>query len=117
MKAVAFAETKPLPSYLVAFAVGPFEVVDAGKAGANGTPLRIVVPRGAQCAAAWFGFLLACDGGRSTVRDRLGVKVQGSVQDDTGAPVAGDQHVAAALGAGLVGPRRAGSPRPFERFG
>ena len=30
-----FAPTKPLPSYLVAFAVGPFEVVDAGTAGRN----------------------------------------------------------------------------------
>ena len=27
MKAVTFAETAPLPSYLVAFAVGPFEAV------------------------------------------------------------------------------------------
>ena len=41
-----FAETKPLPSYLVAFAVGPFEVVDAGPAGRNNTPVRIVVPTG-----------------------------------------------------------------------
>ena len=43
-KVVKFAETKPLPSYLVAFAVGPFDIVDAGKAGK--TPLRIIVPRG-----------------------------------------------------------------------
>jgi alanyl aminopeptidase len=46
MKAVRFAETKPLPSYLVAFAVGPFDVVDAGTAGRNRTPLRIIAPRG-----------------------------------------------------------------------
>src|SRR5205823_2346657 len=32
MKAVRFAETKPLPSYLVALAVGPFESVDARRA-------------------------------------------------------------------------------------
>ncbi len=44
--AVRFAETKPLPSYLVAFAVGPFGYVDAGKVGA--TPVRIVVPRGKE---------------------------------------------------------------------
>ena len=31
MKVVRFAETRPLPSYLVAFAVGPFEIVDAGR--------------------------------------------------------------------------------------
>jgi cytosol alanyl aminopeptidase len=46
MKVVRFAETKPLPSYLVAFAVGPFDVVDAGTAGRNRTPLRIIAPRG-----------------------------------------------------------------------
>ena len=45
-KTVRFAETKPLPSYLVAFAVGPFELVDAAKAGKNGTPVRFAVPRG-----------------------------------------------------------------------
>jgi alanyl aminopeptidase len=45
-KAVRFAETKPLPSYLVAFAVGPFEAVDAGKAGKKRTPLRIIATRG-----------------------------------------------------------------------
>ncbi len=46
MKAVAFAETPPLPSYLVALVVGPFDVVGAGAAGHHGTPLRFVVPRG-----------------------------------------------------------------------
>jgi len=45
-KTVVFAETKPIPSYLVAFAVGPFEVVDAGTGGRNKTPLRIIVPKG-----------------------------------------------------------------------
>jgi cytosol alanyl aminopeptidase len=45
-KTVRFAETKPLPSYLVAFAVGPFEVVYVGKFGRKKTPLRIIVPRG-----------------------------------------------------------------------
>jgi aminopeptidase N len=46
MKAVAFAETRPLPSYLVAFIVGPFDVVNSGTAGHHGTPLRFAVPRG-----------------------------------------------------------------------
>jgi alanyl aminopeptidase len=46
MKAVKFAETKPLSSYLVAFAVGPFDAVDAGKAGRKKTPIRIITPRG-----------------------------------------------------------------------
>ena len=46
MKTVKFAETKPLPSYLVALAVGDMEVVDAGTAGKKNTRVRIVVPRG-----------------------------------------------------------------------
>jgi cytosol alanyl aminopeptidase len=46
MKTVVFSETKPLPSYLVALAVGPFDVVHAGRAGANQTALRIIVPKG-----------------------------------------------------------------------
>jgi cytosol alanyl aminopeptidase len=62
LKAVAFAESKPLPSYLVAFAVGPFEVVDAGRAGRNRTPIRMIVPRGrrgeARFAAQTTGPLL-----------------------------------------------------------
>ena len=46
MKRVHFAPTPPLPSYLVAFAVGPFDVVDGGKAGKKGTQLRYLVPKG-----------------------------------------------------------------------
>lgn len=46
MKKVVFAPTKPLPSYLVAFAVGPFDVVDAGRAGRNHVPVRIIAPKG-----------------------------------------------------------------------
>jgi len=49
MKAVKFKESKPLPSYLVALAVGRFDVVDAGKVGK--TPLRIVTPRGKAAEA------------------------------------------------------------------
>ncbi len=41
-----FAPSKPMPSYLVAFAVGPFEFVDLGKVGRAKVPARIVVPRG-----------------------------------------------------------------------
>src|SRR6266851_6170077 len=46
LKTVRFAETKPLPSYLVAIAVGPMDIVPAGHAGANKTEIRIIVPRG-----------------------------------------------------------------------
>jgi alanyl aminopeptidase len=44
-KTVVFAETKPLPSYLVALAVGPLAVLDAGKT-KSGVPLRVIAPRG-----------------------------------------------------------------------
>ena len=46
MKTVKFAETPPLPSYLVALAVGDMELVDAGMTGKKKTRIRIVVPRG-----------------------------------------------------------------------
>ncbi len=45
-KTIVFRQTKPLPSYLVAFGVGPFEYVPAGVAGKNKIPVRIVVPKG-----------------------------------------------------------------------
>ncbi|MFO0599067.1 MAG: M1 family metallopeptidase [Myxococcaceae bacterium] len=69
-KTITFARTTPLPSYLFAFAVGPFELLDAGKAGKNQVPVRIVVPKGSAARAkaaveqtkevierleAWFG--------------------------------------------------------------
>ncbi|MBX3229041.1 MAG: ERAP1-like C-terminal domain-containing protein [Labilithrix sp.] len=61
-KTVTFAPSKPLPTYLVAFAVGPFEVVDAGKAGRNNTPIRIITPKDrsadAKYAAATTGQVL-----------------------------------------------------------
>jgi alanyl aminopeptidase len=55
---VAFAPTKPLPSYLVAFAVGPLDVVAApdvppNTARARALPLRAVVPRGRAKDAAY----------------------------------------------------------------
>ena len=49
MKAVRFRESKPLPSYLVAFAAGRFEPLDAGRVGK--TPLRVIVPRGHAAGA------------------------------------------------------------------
>ena len=41
-----FAATRPLPTYLVALAVGPFDVVDGGTAGMRKTPLRYFAPKG-----------------------------------------------------------------------
>jgi aminopeptidase N len=46
MKKVETAVTRPLPSYLVAFVVGPFEAIDGGTAGRAKTPIRFVIPRG-----------------------------------------------------------------------
>jgi len=53
MKLVTFAPTKPLPTYLIALAVGPFEIVDGGKAGKTNTPLRVIVPKGRSADAAY----------------------------------------------------------------
>jgi alanyl aminopeptidase len=53
MKLVRFAQTRPLPSYLVAFAVGPFEAVNAGRSARRKAPLRIIVPRGHAGEAAF----------------------------------------------------------------
>jgi alanyl aminopeptidase len=46
MKKVVFGATKPLPSYLIAFAVGSFDIVDGGRAGKNRVPVRIIAPKG-----------------------------------------------------------------------
>ena len=53
LKRVRFGVTRPLPSYLVAFAVGPFETVAAGRTGLRPTPSRIIVPRGRRADAAF----------------------------------------------------------------
>ncbi|MCE9673311.1 M1 family metallopeptidase [Myxococcus stipitatus] len=52
-KTVRFQPTPPLPTYLVAFAVGPFDVVDAGRAGQRQVPVRMLVPRGRGDEARW----------------------------------------------------------------
>ena len=43
---IEFEETRPLPSYLVAFVVGPFDLVDGGAGGRDRVPIRFVVPKG-----------------------------------------------------------------------
>ncbi|MBP9143645.1 MAG: M1 family metallopeptidase [Thermoanaerobaculia bacterium] len=48
MKAVEFAPTKPISSYLVALGVGPFKIVDAGTWGRSKTPVRMVVAKGKE---------------------------------------------------------------------
>ncbi len=46
MKSVIMEVSKPLPSYLVALVVGPFDLIDGGRAGRGQTPIRFIVPRG-----------------------------------------------------------------------
>ena len=53
VRRVTFSKTKPLPSYLIAFAVGPFEAVDAGTAGRRNTRVRIIVPHGRAAEAEY----------------------------------------------------------------
>jgi alanyl aminopeptidase len=53
MKRVRFGKTRPLPSYLVALGVGPFDIVGAGTAGAGHTPLRIIALKGKGAQAAY----------------------------------------------------------------
>jgi alanyl aminopeptidase len=65
MKRVVFAPTRPLPSYLVALAVGPFEVVDAGQTAHSHIPIRIVVPKGKTAQAKYAAEVTA------TIVDRL----------------------------------------------
>jgi len=53
MKTVKFAETRPLPSYLVALAVGDMELVDAGTASSKNIRVRLAVPRGRSAEAKY----------------------------------------------------------------
>jgi aminopeptidase N len=50
---VELAPSQPLPSYLVAFVVGPFELLDGGSAGRAHTAIRFVVPRGRAAETRW----------------------------------------------------------------
>jgi alanyl aminopeptidase len=53
MKAVEFAPTPPISSYLVALGVGPFTVVDAGTWGRAKTPVRMIVAKGKQAQTGY----------------------------------------------------------------
>jgi cytosol alanyl aminopeptidase len=57
-KTIVYATTKPLPTYLVAVAVGPWDVVDAAPIPANDVrknpvPLRVIGPRGTGPQLHW----------------------------------------------------------------
>jgi len=51
LKRIEFKTSPPLPSYLLAFAVGPFDVLDGGQVG--GKPLRYITPRGRKLEASY----------------------------------------------------------------
>ncbi len=51
--AFRFAPTRPLPSYLVAFAVGPLEFAEGPPSGSKKVPFRVVTPRGQRDQAAY----------------------------------------------------------------
>jgi hypothetical protein len=55
---VRFERTRPLPSYLVAFAAGPFDVVPGAPAGNHRTPLRFILPPGHREELAYAQSLL-----------------------------------------------------------
>ncbi len=46
LQVTVFKPTLKLPSYLVAMAVGPFDVLDGGKWGKNQVPLKLITPKG-----------------------------------------------------------------------
>jgi alanyl aminopeptidase len=52
LSVVSFAETPPLPTYLIAFAIGPLETLDA-PAGAASVPLRVITTAGRAREAAY----------------------------------------------------------------
>jgi cytosol alanyl aminopeptidase len=52
-KLVQFADTKPLPSHLVGFAVGPIDLVPASPAGSDVSAIRILAPRGEGADSRW----------------------------------------------------------------
>ncbi len=49
---VRFAPTPPMASYLLALAVGPFDIVDVGPVGRAAVPARVLVPAGRAADAA-----------------------------------------------------------------
>ena len=53
MTRITFARTPPIPSYLVAFVVGPFEVVELGALGARSVPVRLLIPPGRRADVAF----------------------------------------------------------------
>jgi alanyl aminopeptidase len=86
-KKYVFKETKPLPSYLIAFAVGPFEFVNAGVAGRNRFPVRIVTPKGSSSEAKYAAEVTATI--LTRLEDYFGIPYPYEKSDQVAVPVAG----------------------------
>jgi alanyl aminopeptidase len=87
VKTYTFKETKPLPSYLVAFAVGPFEYVNAGAAGRNHVPVRIVVPKGRSGEARYAAEVTATI--LTRLEDYFGIPYPYEKSDEVSVPITG----------------------------
>ncbi|XXF77819.1 M1 family metallopeptidase [Myxococcaceae bacterium GXIMD 01537] len=53
LRTVRFTRTQPMPSYLVAFGVGPFDFLEAAASGQKQVRTRIVTPRGRAAEGAY----------------------------------------------------------------
>ncbi|HEX4773846.1 MAG TPA: M1 family metallopeptidase [Bryobacteraceae bacterium] len=84
-KTFVFEQTKPLPSYLVAFGVGPFEFVNAGFAGKNHVPVRIVTAKGRADEAAYAARVTATI--LTRLEDYFGVPYPYSKADQVAIPI------------------------------
>ncbi len=82
---VHFKQTKPLPSYLVAFAVGHFDFVPAGFAGRNHVPIRIVTPKGHAREAKYAAEVTA--GIITRLEDYFGIPFPYAKSDQVAIPV------------------------------
>jgi alanyl aminopeptidase len=87
IRTVVFKETKPLPSYLVAFGVGPWEFVDAGHAGVNHVPVRIVVPKGRTQEARYAAEITATI--LTRLEDYFGIPYPYEKADQVSVPMSG----------------------------
>ena len=87
LRKIVFKETKPLPSYLIAFAVGPWEFVDAGVAGRNRVPVRIVTPKGRGSEAKYAAEVTATT--LTRLEDYFGIPYPYEKSDQVSVPVTG----------------------------
>lgn len=88
LKTYVFEQTKPLPSYLIAFGVGPFEFVNAGFAGKNHVPVRIVTPKGRSNEAKYAAEVTATI--LTRLEDYFGVPYPYAKADQVAIPISAD---------------------------